>query len=220
MKRWSIVLSLFYLLALLIIWFPVIGLIFSGKINDIGYSPVSLIPVILIFGSALLIFLSVDTFQKRLRAKRRLRASIIATGFLLSLLVLGATSSILIAFVGDGIFDLLLWLCVFIAVALWITWGFIFHKRIQQGKLDQDYKWSTIWLKRGSVLELLIAVPSHIISRSRDDCCAPMINGIGICVGLSIMLFSFGPAILLLYKEKITSKQVRKKMPPDSNLTT
>ena len=216
MKRWSVVLSLFYLFALLIIWFPIITLIFTGSIDldykNYDYSLILLlfIPVILIFGPALLIFLSVDTSQKRLRPKRNLRTSIIATGFLLALLVLGAISSFLVIFLGDGVFNLLFWLCIPIAVAFWITWGIIFYKRIQKAKLDQDHKWSAIWLRRGSVLELLIAVPSHIISRSRGDCCAPMVNGVGICVGISIMLLSFGPAILLLYKERIASKQARK----------
>ncbi len=147
MKRWSVVLSLFYLLALLIIWFPIITLIFTGSIDldykNYDYSLVLLlfIPVILIFGPALLIFLSVDTSQKRLRPKRNLRASIIATGFLLALLVLGAISSFLVIFLGDGVFNLLFWLCIPIAVAFWITWGIIFYKRIQKAKLDQDHKW-------------------------------------------------------------------------------
>jgi hypothetical protein len=35
------------------------------------------------------------------------------------------------------------------------------------------FKRATRWLLRGSILELLVAVPSHVIVRRRDDCCAP-----------------------------------------------
>jgi hypothetical protein len=69
------------------------------------------------------------------------------------------------------------------------------------------------WLLRGSILELLIAVPSHVIVRQRDDCCAPFATFWGIVTGISVMLISFGPGVLFLFAARIRRKQ-RVGIPP------
>jgi hypothetical protein len=56
-------------------------------------------------------------------------------------------------------------------------------------------------LLRGSALELLVAVPCHVIVRRRDDCSAPVVTGFGIVTGIAIMLLSFGLSVLLLYQK-------------------
>jgi hypothetical protein len=58
---------------------------------------------------------------------------------------------------------------------------------------------TTRWLLRGSILELLIAVPSHVLVRRRDDCCAPAGTFWGIATGISVMLLCFGPGIFFLF---------------------
>jgi hypothetical protein len=55
---------------------------------------------------------------------------------------------------------------------------------------------------RGSILELLVAVPSHIVVRHRNDCCAPIGTFWGIVTGISIMLLSFGPGVFFLFVER------------------
>jgi hypothetical protein len=56
---------------------------------------------------------------------------------------------------------------------------------------------------------LLVAVPSHIVVRSRNDCCAPFGSFWGIATGLSIMLLSFGPGVLFLFVERCRRLQPR-----------
>ncbi len=57
-------------------------------------------------------------------------------------------------------------------------------------------------LLKGSILELLVAVPTHLVARSRNYCCAGFMTFIGLTMGISVMLFSFGPAIFFLYADR------------------
>jgi hypothetical protein len=85
--------------------------------------------------------------------------------------------------------------------ALWSGWGGIFFLYLRNSSAVVTRLSS--WLLKGSVLELLVAVPCHVIVRRRGDCCAPEITGLGIATGLAVMLLSFGPGVLLLYKKRL-----------------
>ena len=63
---------------------------------------------------------------------------------------------------------------------------------------------------RGSILELLIAVPSHIVVRWRGECCAGFFTFFGITMGISVMLLSFGPAVFFLYYARWQKLQPKK----------
>jgi hypothetical protein len=52
------------------------------------------------------------------------------------------------------------------------------------------------------VLELLIAIPSHIVVRNRHVCCADIATFIGISFGISVMLLSFGPVLFFLFADR------------------
>ena len=77
----------------------------------------------------------------------------------------------------------------------------------------RDPSWLATWLHRavlaGSVAELLIAVPIHIVVRRREYCCAGFMTGTAICIGCVVMLISLGPGVAWLYYrrwEKFTGK--------------
>lgn len=63
------------------------------------------------------------------------------------------------------------------------------------------------WLLRGSILEVIVAIPSHVIARRRDECCAPDFTLVGIIAGLSVALLSFGPGVFFLFAERVRSKR-------------
>jgi hypothetical protein len=97
--------------------------------------------------------------------------------------------------------------------AFWIIWGFIFHGFAKSDDPTALVVRSTRWLLRGSILELLVAIPSHIIVRRRDDCCAPIGTFWGIATGISVMLLCFGPGVFFLFADRfkrLNPKGVRK----------
>lgn len=89
----------------------------------------------------------------------------------------------------------------------WLVWGLIFHHYAKSDEAGTLVQRTTRWLIRGSILELLVAVPSHIVTRQREDCCAPMVSFWGIVTGISVMLMSFGPGVLFLFARKMRQKK-------------
>lgn len=80
----------------------------------------------------------------------------------------------------------------------WMMWGLIFYHFAKADEPETLMRRATRWLLRGSILELLIAVPSHIIVRNRGDCCAPFSTFWGIVTGISVTLLTFGPGVFFL----------------------
>jgi hypothetical protein len=100
---------------------------------------------------------------------------------------------------------------VYAAIALliifWAVWGLIFFHYAQGDAPDNLVRRTTRWLIRASILELLVAVPSHIIVRQRGDCCAPFVTFWGIVSGISVMLLAFGPGVFFLFAKRMRQIQ-------------
>ena len=112
----------------------------------------------------------------------------------------------------DGIFYLAH--MIGIVVLCWIGWAMLFHRFAKSGDPHALTRRLTQWLVRGSILELLVAVPSHIFVRRRADCCAPMFTFWGMVTGLAIMLLAFGPGVFFLFIERVRRRQPR--LPPSA----
>ena len=96
----------------------------------------------------------------------------------------------------------------------WLFWGLVFYSFSKTDSEEALVRRTVHWLLTGSILELLVAVPSHIIIRQRDDCCAPFASFWGILTGICVMLMSFGPGVLFLYARRMHDKQARQNKPP------
>jgi hypothetical protein len=105
------------------------------------------------------------------------------------------------------------WGIIITVTLFWIVWAFIFHRFAKSDDPDALLKRLTRWLLHGSILDLLIAVPSHVIVRRRDDCCAPAGTFWGIATGISVMLLCFGPGVFFLFVERCKRLQPKS---PDS----
>lgn len=213
MRHWGYVITAFY--ALIVMGLLVPGAyILSGHLSwsalESFYSEwmVWLVMAMLVGGQALLLFLSVDTTKRRFTPRTHVAVSIATSALLVALLSFAAFWTLASGIVGDemdkeSIFrwidsrgEVLAWWA-----GLWAFWSVIFFIYFRKMAKPLDVMLSI--LLKGSVLELLVAVPCHILVRHRDDCSAPIVTGFGIATGVAIMLISFGPGVLFLYKKRL-----------------
>jgi hypothetical protein len=243
MKRWAVLTVLLYALALLLLTTPVMltafgnwgfydhGLTLKNASHVYRHLGYWLWLAVLIAGQASLLLVPINIAERRLPARRPLEVPILVTGFFLAnLLFAGLLAVFCAAFKeeGFGIFSVLtlfkanevapsnlntlVGMIVTIFV-FWFIWAMIFQKSAKSDNPDALLKRSTRWLLRGSILELLVAVPSHIIVRRRDDCCAPAGTFWGIATGISVMLLCFGPGVFFLFVERF--ERLKPKPPSD-----
>ena len=122
-----------------------------------------------------------------------------AGALMMSALVVGAFCSIYEFGFHEAGGHWTIWTALSLGLGAWCVWGWIFF-RISQ-RLEEVDSISRICqrLFKGSNLELLVAVPTHIVARHRDYCCAGVMTFIGLTMGMSVMLFSFGPGVFFLF---------------------
>ena len=232
MKRWAVLTVLVYTLALMLLTVPVLLIAYGpgGKGNIALHDILSIFKHwgywlwlgVLVGGQALLLLLPINISERRLPARRPLKIPVIITAFFLANLFIAGVFSILCAIFTDGAFNLFesldptsiftghpnsqnngLWGMILLVIAFWVIWAVIFHSFAKSDEPDALLKSATRWLLRGSILELIIAVPSHVIVRRRDDCCAPAGTFWGIATGISVMLLCFGPGVFFLFVERV-----------------
>ncbi len=175
---------------------------------------------VMMAGQALLLLLPINVAEKRLPARRPLKIPVIVAGFFLANLVFAGLVAVFCAIFkeeGFGIFGFLtpfkagevspsdtqtvLGMIITVLV-FWFIWAVVFRDFARADEPDSLVKRVTRWLLCGSILELLVAVPSHIIVRRRGDCCAPLGTFWGIVTGISVMLLCFGPGVYFLFVER------------------
>ncbi|MEM7012111.1 MAG: hypothetical protein AAF585_11565 [Verrucomicrobiota bacterium] len=98
----------------------------------------------------------------------------------------------------------------------WVVWALVLRRLANKSAAsDRPLDHFVRWLIVGSVAELLIAIPCHIIVRKREDCCAPIFTFWGIATGWAILLMCLGPAILFLIQYRLSKKQPAKELAKD-----
>lgn len=206
MLRWGLLITGVYALLLLGLIIPgtlfLWGLGWDYKLYWSVYRGSWIFVGVLLGGQALLLFLSVDTSRKRLKPRVHVLVSCSVAAILTALLTVGAILSLGAAAQGDKFGGgAPSWASWAVWGVLWLLWGTAFYLYFRNS--SQALTRLISWLLKGSVLELLIVVPCHIIVRRRHDCSAPLATSLGITTGIAIMLLSFGPGILLLYKKRL-----------------
>jgi hypothetical protein len=153
--------------------------------------------VLLVIGPLVLLIVSVDRSRERPKRRRHIAISATAAGFALALLVFAAVASVAAVVVGDDSGDVTSWIVLASWPSAWLVWTLVFWRLGE--RLFDPARRIYRWLVAGSVLELLVAVPSYLIVRQRHECSAPVYTAFGIATGLAILLMSLGPGALFLY---------------------
>jgi hypothetical protein len=215
MRKWGILVSLVYALIVLGLLVPGMALLagyssprsasFFPDMRDLFAVGIVWLPIaVVLCGQVVLLVLSADTSQKRLKPRAPIMVSYTVTAMLFALLTFAALSSLGAAIYSDKFIDRFWPTETYVIVAwaaLWLLWGVVFFLFFRNSTVATTRLVS--WLLKGSVLELLIAVPCHVIVRRRQDCSAPVATSFGIATGVAVMLLSFGPSVLLLYKKRL-----------------
>jgi hypothetical protein len=220
MRKWGTVITLFYALIIMGLFVPAVMLLGGGysslspdfyrTVRDAYGEWPSWMPIaVVISGQAILIFLSVDTTQKRLKPRAHIAVTCAVASMLFALLAFAAIFSLDATIKSRTFLDKIDSVTQVIGLwgILWALWGILFYLYFRNS--TEVTTRAVSWLLKGSVLELLIAVPCHIVVRRRHDCSAPIATSFGIVTGIAVMLLSFGPSVLLLYKKRLDAYSTR-----------
>jgi len=219
MAKWAFVTVLLYICLVVVVFVPLVGwLAFLGEtsISDIleAYTAWQfwLFCGIITAIQALMLLFPVKTDAEAPKPQRLIWVPVVTAALLFSILVLGVVWSILMAIWGDDIlFDYFNWASFAFVIFCWIAWLFVFYRFYKGVEAKTLFRRITTWLIRGSIVELLVAVPSHIIVRRRNECSAPGFTYFGIAAGLVIMALAFGPGLFFLFRERFEKMKPRSK---------
>ena len=94
------------------------------------------------------------------------------------------------------------WTALISGLVTWCVWSVVFYRVSRPEQASDVISRQCRLLLKGSILELLIAVPTHVVARYRDYCCAGFMTFVGLTMGASVLLFSYGPAVFFLFVER------------------
>jgi len=221
-KRWPVITILLYTMWVTVVFMPVVFFVamwLSGAggpdLDDIPafygqFWPFWIFCAVIIISQFLLLIVPIKIVKQRPKAQRSFWVTAIAAGALFAIVVLGIAWSIAAATYGDGAIEGTAFLCASVfLIGNWLAWSRVFLAFARNTDPRSYIRRLMKWLLRGTILELLIVVPSHVIVRQKDVCCAHCVTAAGIATGLAVMLISFGPGIYFLYAERIESKKAK-----------
>lgn len=212
MKRAAIVVTLLYAVIISLFTFIVPIVSFLGTETKVDlfswHKEISywLWFAVFILSQIALLIIPVKVENKKPITRKTVILPIAASSLMIGLLALGVFVSIGEFILWDHSYSLM-WRFGWIEFALtWLLWALIFYRWSKRTEPKGLIERISRTLYRGSLLELLVAVPTHIVIRQRPYCCAGAATFIGISIGIAVMIFAFGPAIFFLYADRARKK--------------
>ena len=209
MKRWAWIVAALYAALLLVMTVPAILLAFVPQIKPgdaikaFVWWPYWLWLAIMLASQFALLSVPVRVASLRPVTQGPVWRTVLAGGLMAGGLAAGAFLSIYEFIVRDkGSSDWFAWTAIALGILTWCIWALIFFRMSRDLNAGDLVSRQCRSLLKGSILELLIAVPTHIVARYRDYCCAGFMTFIGLTMGVSVMLFAYGPAVFFLFAER------------------
>jgi hypothetical protein len=216
MKKWAVVVVMLYGLSLAILTLPVLISAFwdftknsppwtAGELKSMFTAwPYWLGIALFILAQAALLVIPVGVSQSRPASRRTVWLPIIASALMMALLICGLFIAIYETVRGEMFTNESIWLWIALALLLisWVVWGIAFRRWSRKAEPGNFLDKTCRLLFYGSILELLVAVPTHIVARYRNYCCAGFGTFFGITFGIAVMLLSFGPGVFFLFVER------------------
>lgn len=232
MKRWALIVLGLYLLILVALTVPLLelGFVSRSDLEQIATMPAKSISqvqssiaaltdsrqvrevfvypqywlwlLVMVLGQAALLVVPVRVASRRPVTRRSLLWPILAAALMMGGLAVGALYSMFEFIYRDKVPSWIWSSALGGGAMLWVVWTLVFYRLSRNAEPGDVVSRQCRLLLKGSILELLIAVPTHIVARARDYCCAGLMTFIGIVLGVSVMLFSFGPSVFFLYVER------------------
>jgi hypothetical protein len=174
--------------------------------RDSAYPAVAAVLTVLVVCELAMLFVPVRFASRRPVTRRALWIPLLGSATLAALLGLGGALAISEYI---NLSNRFMWTVFAVGGIVWLAWTCTFWLMSLDRGPDSVASKLHRWLLAGSVLELLIAVPTHLVVRRRTECCAGLATGLGICAGVAVMLLAFGPSVGFLYYRRW--KQVRRR---------
>lgn len=165
-----------------------------------------LICIGIMFASQSLFILGAGTIQLcRPIRRRRLVLPVIVSAAMLTLLFCGLIAAMAELFdFEQSIAPSVFWALVAMS---WIGWGVLLFNYARNTPRYAVLSRFSRMLFAGSLAELLATVPAHLIVIRRPGCLVGLATMLGIAAGLSVMIFSFGPMIVVLFLRPLYSAE-------------
>lgn len=205
MKRWALLVAMLYVAMLAVLALPLVLAAFAPEFKPAGVAmfylrwQAWLLPGLMGLAQLTLLAVPVRVASRRPLTRRPLAFTVLTAALMMGLLGLGAFLSIYEFGFHEQGGPWTLWTAGGLGLAGWIGWAILFHRLSRRVEPEDLAARLCGWLLKGSILELLIAVPTHIVARCRDYCCAGFMTFIGLTLGISVMLLSFGPGVFFLF---------------------
>ena len=214
MKYWALLVAALYVLILVALTVPLGAAAFATDLSwinvkwptskDLGnHWPSWLWLLVMGLSQFALLAVPVRLAERRPVTRGPLLPTILAAGLMAGGLVTGAALAITeFARRDAGPDGWIGWGAILLGVLTWVAWSIVFVRMGRRTAPADVVTRLCRLLFKGSILELMIAVPTHIVARYRNYCCAGFLTFIGLAMGISVMLFSYGPAVFFLFAER------------------